>query len=134
MKRITAEWVAKAEKDFSSLKLESSVRRNANFDLICFLAQQCVEKYLKAKLSEEGIPFRKVHDLYELLEQATQVEPQWAKHIELSLFLTQYAVHVRYPGYSAAPQDAEKALVCCKDFRQAARKSLGLSAKRKRKS
>jgi HEPN domain len=42
-----AEWVAKAEADFASMQRENSVVQSPNYDLICFLAQQCVEKYLK---------------------------------------------------------------------------------------
>jgi len=58
MKPITAEWVAKAEGDFATLERESRVRKHPNYDGICFHAQQCAEKYLKAgylKL-ESGLP------------------------------------------------------------------------------
>ena len=63
MRPETAEWVAKAEADFASMRRETSVDQSPNYDLICFLAQQCVEKYLKALLCEEGIAFPKTHDL-----------------------------------------------------------------------
>ena len=39
MKPIAAEWVAKAEGDFGMMERECRVRRNANYDGICFHAQ-----------------------------------------------------------------------------------------------
>jgi HEPN domain-containing protein len=38
------------------------------WDGICFHAQQCAEKYLKALLEGQIIVFRKTHDLVELLD------------------------------------------------------------------
>ena len=56
MKPITTEWVSKAEGDFLLLERESLVTENPNYDGICFHAQQCVEKYLKARLCEADVP------------------------------------------------------------------------------
>ena len=77
MKPLTAEWIAKAEADFATAQRESRVRKNPNYDGICFHFQQCAEKYLKARLSEAEISFGKVHDLVALLEKALKVEPNW---------------------------------------------------------
>jgi HEPN domain-containing protein len=52
MKPMTAEWVAKAEGDFAMVERESHARKNPNYDGVCFHAQQCAEKYLKARLCE----------------------------------------------------------------------------------
>jgi len=43
MKPITAEWIAKAEADFATAQRESRVRKNPNYDDICFHYQQCSE-------------------------------------------------------------------------------------------
>jgi hypothetical protein len=59
MKRITREWIDKAEGDWSSAQREARARKNPNYDSACFHAQQCVEKYLKARLQEANIPFSK---------------------------------------------------------------------------
>ncbi|MHC4155505.1 MAG: HEPN domain-containing protein [Planctomycetota bacterium] len=67
MKPIAAEWVAKAEGDFAMMERECAVGSEANYDGICFHAQQCAEKYLKARLCEGGISFSKIHDLVALL-------------------------------------------------------------------
>jgi HEPN domain-containing protein len=57
MKPLTAEWISKAENDFATALRESRVRKNVNYDAVCFHAQQCAEKYLKARLQEAGIAF-----------------------------------------------------------------------------
>lgn len=70
MKPITHEWVNKAEGDFAMMERESRVRKNPNYDGVCFHAQQCAEKYLKARLDEAGIGFEKIHDLVALARQS----------------------------------------------------------------
>src|SRR5207253_8193368 len=50
---------------------------HANYDAVCFHAQQCAEKYLKACLQEADLPFRKTHDLSELLHSLLSVHPQF---------------------------------------------------------
>src|SRR6266852_9206884 len=67
MQPLTAEWVDKAEGDFATLLREIRARKRPNYDSACFHAQQCTEKYLKARLQEAGIPFGKTHDLPALL-------------------------------------------------------------------
>ena len=52
MKLLTNEWVEKAEQDWNSLHREIRARKNPNYDAACFFAQQCAEKYLKARLVE----------------------------------------------------------------------------------
>lgn len=67
MKPITQEWVNKAEGDFATAQRELQVQHMPNYDAVCFHAQQCIEKYLKAYLQEENIAFTKTHDLSVLL-------------------------------------------------------------------
>jgi len=126
MKPMTREWVAKAEGDFAMVERESRARKNPSYDGLCFHAQQCAEKYLKARLCEAGIEFAKVHDLVALLEQALRVEPLWKTYRADLAALTDYAVSFRYPGESADKESARNALKNCKAFRQEARKALGL--------
>jgi len=67
MKPLTREWVEKAENDWGSLQREIRARKNPNHDAACFFAQQCAENYIKARLVEEDIFFKKSHDLTYLL-------------------------------------------------------------------
>jgi HEPN domain-containing protein len=75
MKPLTSEWVEKAEKHWNSLHREIRARKTPNYDAACFFAHQCVEKYLKARLVEADIYFKKYHDLTYLLELVKPVEP-----------------------------------------------------------
>ena len=68
MNSLTREWVDKAEADFQTVQRELRARKCPNLDGACFHAQQCIEKYLKARLQEAGIPFPKIHDLSRLLD------------------------------------------------------------------
>jgi len=127
MKPISAEWVGKAEGDFGTLEREGRVRKNPNYDAICFHAQQCAEKYLKARLSEAGVRFSKIHDLVALLELALPVEPTWEEFREDLAYLSDFAVTFRYPGDSADRDSASSARKRCRTFRIAAPKALRLA-------
>jgi HEPN domain-containing protein len=110
MKPETAEWVAKAEGDFRTAQREVQATEEPNFDAVCFHAQQCAEKYLKARLVEAGQTFPKIHDLEALLNLALPLEPSWEKLRGSLQRLTDMAVEVRYPGFMADAEDAEEAL------------------------
>jgi len=126
MKPMTAEWVAKAEGDFAMMERECQVTENPNYDGICFHAQQCAEKYLKARLCEADITFSKIHDLVTLLEQALDIKPMWESFREDLAYLSDFAVTFRYPGESADAESAIDAQRRCRQFRIAARDALGL--------
>jgi HEPN domain-containing protein len=128
MKPLASEWVEKAEKDWNSLHREIRARKDPNYDAACFFAQQCVEKYLKARLVEADIYFKKVHDLTYLLELVKPLEPLWVAYEQEMRLLTNYAVEFRYPGASADLRIAKVAQKICKSFRATARQSLGLRA------
>jgi HEPN domain-containing protein len=129
MKPMTLEWVGKAEGDFAMVLRESRARKNPSYDGACFHAQQCAEKYLKARLCEAGIDFAKVHDLVALLNQAIAVEPGWQRFLEDLAYLSDFAVAFRYPGESADKATASDARQRCKRFRSAARLSMDLDTK-----
>ena len=126
MKPIAAEWVAKAEGDFAILERECRARKDPNYDGACFHAQQCAEKYIKARLCQAGVSFSKIHDLVALLEQILSVEPEWETLREDLAFLSDFAVTFRYPGESADRESALDARRRCRVFRRAARKALAL--------
>jgi HEPN domain-containing protein len=128
MKPTTAEWVAKAEGDFAVMERESQIETHPNYDAVCFHAQQCAEKYLKARLCEAGAVFGKTHDLVALLEQILEEEPGWEEFREDLAYLSDFAVTFRYPGESADRDSALDAQTRCRAFRGAVRRSLGLAA------
>ena len=127
MKPITLEWIAKAEGDFHSCTREIRARKRPNYDSACFHAQQCVEKYLKARLQEASLPFPKTHDLEEVLRRVLPVEPQWSAFKPAVAALNGYAIIFRYPGPSATKKIARAALKHCLHVRAIVRHSLGLA-------
>jgi HEPN domain-containing protein len=110
MKDSTSKWIRKAEADFRSMTLEFSAPGEPNFDAVCFFAQQCIEKWLKAILVEFGVSFPKSHDLQKLL---LLILP---KHSELSDLegelndLYQLSINVRYPDDFASSYEARSSM------------------------
>jgi HEPN domain-containing protein len=124
MKRITNEWLRKAEKDFSTMIRESKVEIDPNADAITFHAQQCAEKYLKGYLQEKDIKFPKSHDLSLLLELATTDRAEFKALGDECDFLTDFAIESRYPGEDPTKEDSEQAITSCKHIRKLIRELL----------
>src|SRR6266699_2547742 len=97
----TREWVSKAESDYDVVLLLLRSRKRARLDPLAFHSQQCIEKYLKAKLTESAIPFPKTHDLFALLTLALPVEPSWSTLSAAMRAVAEHAVLPRYPGVHA---------------------------------
>jgi HEPN domain-containing protein len=127
---LTAEWVEKAEGDFTTSLRELRARKSPNYDSACFHAQQCAEKYLKGLLQQEGIAFPRTHSLVILLDLILPLQPSWSTLRGDLNTLTASAVEVRYPGETADKADAKDAVRICRDVRDRTRKSLGLPAQR----
>jgi HEPN domain-containing protein len=123
---ITNEWVEKAEADWATAERELRVCERANYDGVCFHAQQCAEKYLKAYLAEATIRFPHTHNLVALLTLASPMEPSWTSLDADLRGLNLYAVVVRYPGMSATFDEAHDAVESCRRIRRQARWALGL--------
>ena len=123
---LTLEWVQKAEGDYAVAQ-QVQQAQNPVHDAICFHAQQCIEKYLKAWLQEANIPFPRTHDLKELLGLIVPTLPTWhAWQADFSV-LSEHAVDNRYPGKFATTEDTVQAMHICNEVRQAVREQLKLS-------
>lgn len=118
----------KADGDFDTAQREVRARKSPNHDSAALHAQQCVEKYLKARLQESGIDFPHTHDLVALLKLSLVIQPLWAGLAGSAKVLTQHAVKSRYPGSSVTRIQAKDAVVRCREIRQLVRESLGLRA------
>jgi HEPN domain-containing protein len=99
--------------------------KDPNYDDGCFHAQQCIEKYLKALLQENGTAFPKTHQLEKLIDLIA-ADPIWLTIRPLLVPLNSYAVNFRYPGYSADKPKLKVAMKACKEVREHARHILGL--------
>jgi len=131
MKPLTHEWIEKAEADFITANREFRARKAPNYDDVCFHSEQCVEKYLKARLQEADIPFEKTHNLIVLLAQVLSVEPAWELLRPRFSELNAFAVTFRYPGETANKETAHRALMTCKALRLSLRQGVGLSGRKK---
>lgn len=66
MNPLTLEWAQKAEGDHEAAQCLAKSAAQLH-DAICFHAQQCIEKNLKAWLQEANVQFPRTHDVEELL-------------------------------------------------------------------
>jgi len=111
------EWVAKAEGDFEAAR-ELAAARQPKHDAICFHAQQCVEKLLKAVLVQVGIAPPHTHDLLKLHKLVGAALPAWKCETKELRFLTRGSVAFRYPGESATSAHSSAALSICTRLRE----------------
>ena len=64
---VAHEWVAKAENDLKNAVHTLGMGQECPTDTVCFHAQQCVEKHLKALLALSKTDFPKTHNIEELM-------------------------------------------------------------------
>ena len=125
MNPLTLEWVEKAEGDYRIAKWGQQAP-DPVYDAICFHAQQCIEKYLKAWLQEADIHTPRTHNLQEFLDIIVQTLPTWSHWQPDFKIITVYAVDPRYPGDSRTAEDTQHAMHVCDEVRQAVRAQLKL--------
>ena len=123
MKKLTKEWIDKAEDDFIVTNRECRAKKPV-YDAVCFHAQQCAEKYMKAILQESGTEFEKIHDLDVLLEKCKRLIPDLEKHRKELIELSSFAVEIRYPGMKATKEEAENCISVVRVVRKTIREYL----------
>src|SRR5262249_33208927 len=94
MKKLTADWVRKAESDYRVAGKLARSRPPEN-DFVCFCCQQAAEKYLKALLVEVGLAVPRTHNLEDLLGLLRPHHPGLFALRRGLVFLTRFAVDVR---------------------------------------
>ncbi|OGR56550.1 MAG: hypothetical protein A3I11_06325 [Elusimicrobia bacterium RIFCSPLOWO2_02_FULL_39_32] len=125
---LVQKWIQKAENDIHNSEYTLSLKNNCPYDTICFHAQQCAEKYIKALLIHHQINFPKSHDIGELL----QLVPSEHKiHLtpEEQFKLSHYAIAGRYPidnMEDLSKSDAEEAIRISKKVREYIRNYLNI--------
>lgn len=87
-------WIAKAESDFAAL--DTLLERDRALDAACFHAQQAAEKYLKAYLTHEEVPFPFIHHIEKLLHLCARRDPAFLSLQSVGVQLTPYATNLRY--------------------------------------
>ena len=122
---LTLERVRKAESDWEVIKRLQQPLTPDVYDPICFHAQQCIEKYLKAWLQEANIRPPRTHELNVLLRLIVPAHPEWdAWQTDFADFQP-HAVDIRYETFATAAQ-VEHAVRVCTEVRTAIRTVLQL--------
>jgi HEPN domain-containing protein len=129
MKKATREWVRKAEADYRAAG-KLSRESDPLHDIVCFLCQQCAEKYLKALLEERELAIPRTHNLDDLLSLNLPHHATLRALKRGCIFLTDFAVDPRYPGENATRRQAAAALRWADRVRTAARTILGIRPRR----
>jgi HEPN domain-containing protein len=118
-------WIAHAEEDYSAAKSLLGLKKPL-LGAVCFHAQQCAEKYLKALLILKDVDFPKTHDLPTLNTLCGQTGILTGFDLQQLADLTRYAVQARYPGSQPTREEAKEALEIAKNVRRFARSFLVL--------
>lgn len=121
-------WIVKAENDLKVAKREIGEKEPIT-DAICFHAQQCVEKYLKAFLVYHGKSFRKTHNIAEILELCIQIDAGFEELKKINAHeLTVYATELRYPEFFHIPslEEAKECFESAVRVREFVLKKLGI--------
>ncbi len=91
------EWLNRAR---SNLQRARRTIKGVYLEDLCFDAQQCAEKAIKAVFVHRGLAFPYVHDLAHLLGFLEGNGMKVPKYVKAASFLTGFAVESRYPGLS----------------------------------
>ncbi|MGH7816034.1 MAG: HEPN domain-containing protein [Candidatus Binatia bacterium] len=100
-------WLRKAEGDLRACEHLLSVEEEDYF-ASAFHAHQAAEKFLKAFLVRHQIPFRKTHDIQQLLQLASRADPSIRRELASAESLTPFGVEYRYPGEEIADIETAK--------------------------
>lgn len=95
-------YLALADRDLKTCRQLSEIA-DSDDEAIGFHAQQSIEKCLKAVLAAKAIPFRKTHDLVELVDLLKDRLHLTPPHIEMLDQLNPFAVTFRYEFLDLEP-------------------------------
>ena len=123
---MVGQWMTKADHDLLMAEHALTLKETeCPFDMVCYHAQQAVEKQIKALLIFNGIPFPRTHDLAELAALMPPLTVLSVSRFEITS-LTPYAVQARYPGVGDEQtySEAIEAVRIARELREAVKKLL----------
>jgi HEPN domain-containing protein len=118
LKSIVGQWLIKADNDLKTAEFGLTADEPIT-DTICFHCQQAVEKYLKMYLAIKGNDPSITHNISILVAKCAKYDPTF-NELQRFVFLTSYAVSLRYPDefYMPEVEEAEAALIAARDARE----------------
>lgn len=122
-----SKWAEYAEQDFRAM-MTLMASEDPVFPIICFLAQQAVEKYLKAFLVQHGVEPQRSHDLNSLRSECAALDADVGRFVTECSVLNNYAVSPRYPMGIARPGEveAQAAVAAAERIRAVIRQHMGM--------
>jgi len=102
---LVRDWMTRASHDLRSARLLAAAD-DPPLDIAIYHCQQAAEKSIKAWLQGQDEPFRKTHDVADLVKQASESNPDFAQLDTAAAVLTPYASAYRYPGGAYEPMPA----------------------------
>ena len=107
-RELVRDWLTRANHDLRSARALASLAEPL-LDTAIYHCQQTAEKSVKAWLQSKDDPFPKTHDIEELVEQASIIEPDFGRFAKAASVLTPYVSAFRYPGgfYEPMPSREE---------------------------
>ena len=127
MNPMTLALVAKAESALATAERELAVRVRPNYDAVCHHTGMCAERYLKARLMEDRIPFPEyTRHLVVLLELCLEQDARWEVFRGHLRAITTHEFQAADPEYVTTFEAARESMDLCVAFRRAARAQLGM--------
>lgn len=102
------EWIQKADDDFKFA--EYTLQETEFYSHACFHFQQASEKYLKAFIIANELPFTKTHILAALLKTCKDAGYQFDSLLDAAGFLDGSYIDTRYPVHWPSGYNKDKAL------------------------
>lgn len=119
----------KAEEDLVLAEHGLTMTERCPYDLICYHAQQCAEKYLKALLTGHALRVPRTHDLRFLMRRMP-ADLHLGTELDHVLTLNRYSIETRYPENwdDIERPEAERAVALARVVRDAVRSTLPAAA------
>lgn len=111
------EWFIVAEKHLKGAEI--LFEHDADFGIVLFHLQQCVEKYLKGFLIYKTGVLQGGHSLIKLCKKACEFDNGFRNYIKDCAFLNEYYIETRYPAEDpliADNEDVEEGLKITKEI------------------
>lgn len=92
---LAQQWLDRATEDLAVARL---VHKERHASHACFLAQQCIEKSLKAYFLSRTNAYPRAHRLVDLLAECEKPQHEFVQFRDACIVVDQYYIPTRYPN------------------------------------